>query len=219
MIHYSVGWCDGCCAVWCCHWVANTRCSGVDKGIFSPLHSLFSWTIITFRWTISCYRTCAMRRLWLPWRTHLTWFIWRWQSQGRYISMTCMPLQTTPAVRIYFFVLSHSFSTVHNQPCLTVLYRESFFFLCNISSIGPVKQCWIILHSPRLLCPHTHIVNIVNACTSTTHAQTQTILSTATTHTVLCLPLSVDGFSHPTCIWEPTILSCRFLNVHRTVIS
>lgn len=42
MIHCSVGWCDGCCAVWCCLWAANALCSGVDKGIFfTPPLSLF----------------------------------------------------------------------------------------------------------------------------------------------------------------------------------
>lgn len=56
----------------------------------------------------------------------------------------------------------------------------------------------------KLQCPDTHIVN---ACAYT---HTHTTLSSATTRTVLCHPLSVVGFSHPTCSWEPTILSFNF---------
>lgn len=64
--------------------------------------------IITFRWTTSCCRMCVMRRLWLRWRTPLTWFTWRWLNQDLCISTTCMPHRITPAVRIYLFLLFHS---------------------------------------------------------------------------------------------------------------
>lgn len=96
------------------HCDRDTRCSGVVAVIFIYLfiyylihiHVFFSpsKTTITFRWTTSCCRMCVMRRQWPHWRTPPTWFTSRWPSLDRCISMTCMPLQTTQAVRIYRFL-------------------------------------------------------------------------------------------------------------------
>lgn len=93
-------------------------------------------TLIACRWTTSCYRMCVMRRQWLHWRTPLIWFTWKWPNQDQYISMICMPLQTTPAVRIYHLVVffPHSSVTIHGQPALVTVHiwmfstRNQFFF-------------------------------------------------------------------------------------------
>lgn len=184
-----------------------------------------SQTLITCRWTTSYYRTCVMRRQWLLWRTPLIWFIWRWPNQDQYISMTCTPLQTTPAVRIYLLVFYHSFIMVHEQPGLLRVHISFtwMFYSGNRFFFSARYVWWASSVELKLLCPHTHIVRVVKACSTHTYtrdhthirAHTQTILSTATTSTVFCLPLSVDGFSHPTCSWEPTFLSSDF---HRTEV-
>lgn len=110
MSHYCVGWCDGCSAVVTLqqrHKVFRCCCWDFHVLIYLLSYS-YSWiflcpseTTIAFRWTTSCCRMCVMRRQWLHWRTPRTWFISRWPSLDRCISMTCMPLRTTQAVRIY----------------------------------------------------------------------------------------------------------------------
>lgn len=117
-----------------CWLVRCLLCQGVQFGLF---FSQFSCrTLIACRWTTSCYRMCVMRRQWLPWRTPLIWFTWKWPNQDQYISMICMPLQTTPAVRIYHLVVffPHSSITIHGQPALVTVHiwmfstRNQFFF-------------------------------------------------------------------------------------------
>lgn len=117
MIHYCVGWCDVC-------FVTVQQKHSVQVNVFFLPFS--SQTLITCRWTTSYYRTCVMRRQWLLWRTPLIWSIWRWPNQDQYISMTCTPLQTTPAVRIYLLVFGHSFIVVHEQLGSTFLLHECF---------------------------------------------------------------------------------------------
>ena len=53
----------------------------------------------------------------------------------------------------------------------------SFLSLSDVSVGLHDFQCWITVLSPKLLCPDTHIVNVVKACTHThthTHAHTHT---------------------------------------------
>lgn len=103
MIHYCVGWCDG----WCDVVTSTAKTRGVQVliQIFFP-SSLFDNH--RFRWTTLCYRTCVTRRRWQHWRTPLIWFTSRWPSQDLCISTICTLLQTTPAVRIYLFLLFKS---------------------------------------------------------------------------------------------------------------
>lgn len=89
----------------------DTKRSGVDAWFFFLFLLL---KFFAFRWTTSCFKMCAMRRQWPLWRTPLTWFTSRWPSRGLSISMTCTPLQTTPAVRIYLFLF---YSSLWRRSC------------------------------------------------------------------------------------------------------
>lgn len=119
-----------CWLVWwllgCCHGAAETQGVQVLLLWFSFTYLLtYSYifhflpllpkTTITFRWTTSCCRMCVMRRQWPRWRTPPTWFISRWPSLDRCISMTCMRLRTTQAVRIYLFLQVQASNTVEND--------------------------------------------------------------------------------------------------------
>lgn len=102
----------------------------------------------------------------------------------------------------FFFCFFYDSWDSGDSPHLNILHKKPNLFLSKICLVGQQCWSWISVLSPKLLCPHTHIVRIVNAH-ACMHTHTHTILSTATTSTVFCLPLSVDGFSHPTCSWSP----------------
>lgn len=100
--------------------------------------------------------------------------------------MICMPLQTTPAVRIYLLVFFFFFPLFHhdswatssgNGPHLNFLHKKPILFLSKICLVGQQCWSWITVLSPKLPCPHTHIVRIVNvhACMHMhTHTHTHT---------------------------------------------
>lgn len=162
-----------CWLVWCllCHIAAKAKCSG-EHFFFS--HSLHKHS--SCRWTTSYYRTCVMRRQWLLWRTPLIWFIWRWPNQDQYISMTCTPLQTTPAVRIYLLVFCHSFNVVHEQPGLMRVHVSfTWMFYSGNRFFFSVRYVWWASSVElKLLCPHTHIVRVVKACSTHTYTRNHT---------------------------------------------
>lgn len=137
-----------------------------------------------------------------------------------YSSSTYIPLGG------FFSLFYHSLwaSSFGDSPHLNVLYKKPVLFLSKICLVGQQCWSWIAVLSPKLLCPHTHIVRIVNAHA---HARMHTHRHTHTIRAHNPIRSNKHSFLPPTeCGWfltshllmEPTISSCRLSNFHRTEI-
>lgn len=113
----------------------------------------------------------------------------------------------------FFFPLFHHDSRAASSgdgPHLNVFHKKPILFLSKICLVGQQCWSWITVLSPKLLCPHTHIVRIVNA-------HTHNPIRSNNRHSFLP-PTECGWFLTSHLLMEPTILSCRLSNFQRTEI-
>ena len=142
----------------------------------------------------------------------------RTSASQRYV---CPPRLLQQYVYTSWCFSFHSSIMIHGLPALMMVQiwmfytrNQLFFSLFGGTAVLILDHCSL----PKTAMP-THPHSEDSECTRIhlhTRAHTHTHLSAATTSTVFCLPLSVDGFSHPTCSWSPR--SWRLSNFHRTEI-